>query len=116
VKRTRRTLSAAERLQATAFKESVQGRPCIRCGRVWPEMDAHHGIDASFLRRNRSDHVYDPRNACPICPRWEPCHGDHTSAMRRIPRSCLPASVEEFATELGLESRLERTYPKEGNR
>ncbi len=112
MKRTRRTLPPAEREQAAAFKESVQGRPCVRCGKTRSEMEAHHAIEAQFLRDRFPDHVYDKRNAVPLCPWWiDPaCHGDHTSRMRPLKRSVLPESVEEFAAELDLVWYLEQRY------
>lgn len=110
MKRSRRRLSTEEREQAAAFKLAVQGRSCVVCGRRWPVMDAHHGVEAQWLRRNRPEFVYDARNAVPVCPWWEPCHGSHTSAMHRIKRVMLPESVEEFAAELGVEWYLERYY------
>lgn len=110
LKRSRRRLTSEQRDAAAVFKASVQGRPCVVCGRSWPEMDAHHAIEASVLRDRHPAFVYDERNACPICPRFEPCHGDHTSRMRPIPRASLPESVEVFAAELDLGWLLDRIY------
>jgi hypothetical protein len=59
-------------------------------------------------RRGLKAHLWDPRNAVPVCE--EPCHRRHTTAVQRLPRAALPASVEEFAAELGVADALEREY------
>lgn len=52
--------------------------------------------------------LWDPRNGMAVERRR---HERHTSAHERIARSELPASVFEFAGELGLDWYLDRHYP-----
>ena len=52
--------------------------------------------------------VWDPRSGLAIC---ELCHARHTSAFRRIPRSCLTAANWAFINELGLDWWIARYYP-----
>lgn len=59
------------------------------------------GIDARGFRLN------DERNIVPVCRRH---HDLYHGCRLRIPREALPAGVEDFAAELGLEWWLERQY------
>jgi hypothetical protein len=71
----------------------------------------HHLIPKQVLRREgRSDRLTDPRVLMPLC---FDCHFSHESWSRRIWRDQLPASVWEFARELGewAVCRLEQDYP-----
>lgn len=52
--------------------------------------------------------VYDPRTAKPGCDRHH--HLLDTARKLKIPRRKLPAAVEEFAREHGLEAWLDREY------
>jgi len=105
LRRTRRRLTTARREQATRFHRSIHGKRCVSCGA--PATEAHHAIEAQYLRRHYPLHVYDTRNAVPVCGR---CHANHTAATRRLPRACLPVEAETFAAALGLTHLLERYY------
>lgn len=106
MKRTRRRLSEAERLEAKRFHESIRGQQCQYPGCLNVATDAHHVIEAQHLRRNHLP-VYDVRNALPLC------HSHHmnvTVRAQHIPRKCLWPENEEFARAHGQEWYLERFY------
>jgi len=98
VRRTQRRLSAYQRKAAEEFALAVWQLPCAVCG-LAPRYshDAHHVIEAQYLRRNHPDYIYDKRNALPLCRR---CHGRHTSAFSRVPLSQLTDDNLGFVHEL----------------
>jgi hypothetical protein len=108
------------------FWASVTRRGAARCWlcEVWPAdkgrcgqmsagvLDAHHVIRKALLRVEfplgaLDQIVWDARNGVPV-GRWH--HDQVENARARIPRSVMPAGVEEFAAELGLGWRLDRDY------
>jgi hypothetical protein len=87
------------------FEFEFEGRPC-RGG-----VQGHHIIAKQTLRRlGLAEFVMDKRNRLPVC---EYRHEQHTTGFKPIPRALLPASVFEFAAELGLGWYLDRHYPLE---
>lgn len=93
----------------------VKGKPCAVCGRP-DRVQGHHVISQQTLRKVASERgldvsavLWDERNGIPVC---ESEHSAHTSAKKRIPRSCLPLAAFQFAAELGLTWLIERDYPK----
>jgi hypothetical protein len=114
VRRTKRTLSPADRNRAGAFRRAVAHKRCAVCGAdsdlgpVISVIDAHHVVSARECR-SRGIPVYDPRNALPICRQD---HEHHENAAKRIPRSVLTEENWEFAREHGLEWYIERYYPE----
>lgn len=56
----------------------------------------HHVVERQELKRRKGD-ASDARNGVFLCFR---CHGDVTSASRRLTLAALPDSVFEFAWEL----------------
>lgn len=101
----RRRLTREQRAAAAEFRGSIEGKPCVVCGRDAEE--AHHVISADYLRRNHPGRVYEADNALPLC---RDCHGRHTNASRRIPIGHLLRVNREFADELGLGWYLDRYY------
>lgn len=69
-------------------------RRCLVCG--GRAVHEHHVVYRQELRRRGGD-PRDRRNLVPVCGR---CHGDHHSAVRRIPLELLPGCVWVFAEEL----------------
>jgi hypothetical protein len=75
-----------------------------------------HLIPRQLLKREgRADLIDDPRTWVPGCGGITGCSGHHGmldySRTLRIPRSLLPAAVEEVAEEAGLGWWIDRTYP-----
>ncbi len=72
-------------------------------------IDGHHCVSKQALkRRGLFAHLWDRRNRVPVC-RFR--HEQETSGYKPIPRGLLPASVFEFADELGLRWWVEKHYP-----
>ena len=72
-------------------------------------MDRVHLLKAQAVRREVGpDFEFDPRIMVPGCRRH---HGmlDQSRTLR-VPRHALPAGVEEFAREFGVEWLVEREY------
>lgn len=101
----------------------LHGLWCLITGR--PAQQAHHVIEADFIRRELRalgrpvvrQALGDPRNGMPITAR---AHEMHTNWIRRIKRPEIPDSVWEYARDmdalLGRESftcRLEHDYPED---
>jgi hypothetical protein len=111
-------MSTVEQAAAEAFFRSTVDRKarCVVCGKDKREaraagtrLQAHHVLSQQALkRRGLHELLWDPRNGVPTCE--YPCHSNHTSAYRRIPRAVLPPNAEEFAAELGLQHILEAQY------
>jgi hypothetical protein len=71
----------------------------------------HHPLEKRLLRaRGLHAHVWDERNAIFV---KASIHEGHTSKMQPIPREALPASVWEFAREIGpwATARVEADHP-----
>lgn len=86
---------------------------CIVCpaegGVCAGPVQGHHAVGKQTLRRNGfAAFLDDVRNRVPTC---EHRHEQHTTGYRLIPRAVLPASVFEFADELGLGWWLDKHYP-----
>lgn len=80
------------------------------------ERDGHHLVPKQTIKRELRrvyspdelrEVLWDPRNGIPV-RRY--CHDLLERCMFRIPRLRLPASVEEFAGDVGLDWYLDRTY------
>lgn len=113
-----RSLSKHEAQLAVRFREAALENPvCANCGYSGVFLEAHHCISKSFLRREGfpAEVLYDPRNSLALCcePAPNRCHSRHELAVRRIPRSVLPAEAFDFAEDCGLIWRLDRDYPLE---
>jgi hypothetical protein len=126
---SRRRVGATDSELAGAWIASVapSGARCAVCG-ARRQIQGHHVLSQQVLRHlaqenglnlaERERLRWDPRNGLAVCQRH---HDHHTLAVRRIPRSALPASVFEFADELDgryygggrapMRSRLDREYP-----
>lgn len=86
----------------------LRGARCVPCrarGRSTPARQAHHAVKEQNLPPELR---WDERNGVPVCL---PCHGAHTSMMRPIRYSELPADVVAWAAENGLSWALTRQYP-----
>lgn len=88
--------------------------PCVVCpgegGQCRGPVQGHHAIAKSKLRQlGLIAACMDLRNRVPVC---EHRHEQHTTGYRPIPRELLPASVFEFADELGLGWYVDRHYPE----
>lgn len=95
---------------ADIWREGLHGCECAVCG-TRAHLDGHHAIPKRVLiRLGFSEYVMDKRNRVPVCRQD---HESHECRHRPILRSELPASVFEFAAELGLEWYLDRHYPVE---
>lgn len=89
------------------------GGRCVMTGRLlsaWGDSwswHAHHCVPKHKLPPDRR---YDPRNGVLLA---RTAHEDHTSRKRTVPLDRLPASVLEFAVELGdwAVLALEREHP-----
>ena len=93
---------------ADIWREGLHGSKCVVCG-TSRDIDGHHAIPRRVLvRLGFGDYVMDKRNRVPIC-RHD--HESHECRHRPIQRRELPASVFEFAAELGLEWYLDKHYP-----
>lgn len=95
---------------------ALYGRVCVACPRkhAQPAVQAHHVVPRHAILtaphlsvEERRALAYDARNGLPVCVR---CHERHTSAVERILRARLPASVIEWACEHGFEHVIERSY------
>jgi hypothetical protein len=81
----------------------ASGGRCVISGSVARDAEdrgfqAHHALPARELRaRGLRDRVWDSRNGVWLARR---VHERHESAVERVPRSALPASVWEFCREL----------------
>lgn len=92
---------------ADIWRDGLHRERCVVCG-THINLDGHHIIPRRVLvRHGFSEYVMDRRNRAAVC-RHD--HESHESAHRRILRAELPASVFEFAAELGLEWYLDRHY------
>lgn len=82
---------------------------CMVHGICRGPVQGHHAIEKQALKR-RGLHRFldDTRNRVPVC---EHRHEQHTTRFKPIPRWVLPASVFEFANELGLGWLIDRDYP-----
>jgi hypothetical protein len=95
---------------------------CAVCGYDGVFVEVHHVIPKELLKRRLWEKnkpcpvevVWDSRNALVVCadPAPNDCHGKHTSAARRIPRSVLRPENFEFAEEHGLGYVLDAAYPE----
>lgn len=104
-------VSAREREQRDAWASNLG--PCMICPAEGAEcagpVQGHHAIDKRALkRRGLHRYLWDLRNRVPVCE-WR--HEQHTTRVKPIPRGLLPASVFEFAAELGLSWWVDRFYP-----
>lgn len=101
-------------LAAAVFYEAVtRTRRCAMCGRNARRLHAHHVIEKQVVKALVGKDwaiVYDPRNGIALDPT---CHERHTNRSHPLPRRKVPLAAWQFAEELGLESRIERSYPKE---
>jgi hypothetical protein len=113
LKATRRQpnpMTAAGREARAAWAANLG--PCVVCptegGVCAGPVQGHHAIAKQSLKRHGLHRVlWDPRNRVPVC---EHRHEQHTTRYRPIPRSLLPASVFEFADELGLGRYIDKVY------
>lgn len=81
--------------------------PCAVCGARF-RVDGHHIIPKRILRALGFDALcMDKRNRLPLCRRH---HERHEASVEPVPRELLPASVWEFADEIGLRWYVERHY------
>lgn len=110
---------------ALAFERAVKApKRCACCGRVARhpriDLDAHHVTPKETLKRLERERrlppgslVWDPANGMPLCSdaREQRCHARHTLAVKRVPRSRVPAPALRFAEGLGLTHIIERHYP-----
>lgn len=95
---------------ADIWRDGLHRERCVVCG-TRTRLDGHHAIARRHLiRLGLGDFIMDTRNRVPVC---RPDHESHECAYRRIRRDELPASVFEFARELGLDYYLDRYYPAE---
>lgn len=95
---------------ADIWRDGLHSQRCVVCD-TRQNLDGHHAIPKRvLLRLGYGDHVMDKRNRVPVC-RHD--HESHESRHRPIRRDELPASVFDFATELGLEWYIERHYSEE---
>lgn len=90
--------------------------PCVVCpaegATCRGPVTGHHIIPKSKLRDlGFAAYLMDLRNRLAVC---EYRHEQHTTAYKLIPRELLPASVFEFADELGLGWYLDRHYKQGG--
>jgi hypothetical protein len=98
---------------ARAWREAARAGICVMCGSR-QGLHGHHVIRQQLLRglarRRELDYEelrWDRRNLLVVCERD---HADHHGALKRIPRSKLPAAAIEFARKHGLEAVIEREY------
>lgn len=87
--------------------------PCVVCpaegGECSGPIQGHHIIPRQKLRHyGYLDFLLDRRNRLAVC---EHRHEQHTTGYKPIPRRVLPASVFEFAEELGLDWYIDKHYP-----
>lgn len=95
---------------ADIWREGIHECSCVVCG-ARAHLDGHHAIPRRVLvRLGFADYVMDKRNRVPVC-RHD--HESHENRHRPLRRDELPASVFEFAAELGLEWYLDRHYSAE---
>lgn len=97
------------------YEATAKKKVCVVCGSTH-KVQGHHVIAQQVLRRVARKFSYDvlvllwdKRNGLAVC---RDCHAAHTSAKKRIPRSCIPLPALEFAAELGLTYIIERDYPE----
>lgn len=86
--------------------------PCVVCpfegGECAGSVQGHHVVSREALRkRGLLAYEMDLRNRLSVCERR---HSQHTNKFKAIPREVLPASVFEFAAELGFSYYLDRHY------
>lgn len=95
---------------ADIWRDGLHGERCVVC-HTPRNLDGHHAIPRRvLLRLGFGDYIMDKRNRVPVC-RHD--HESHENRHRPLLRAELPASVFEFAAELGLEWYLDRHYPAE---
>jgi hypothetical protein len=81
--------------------------PGHRC--VGP-VKGHHALTRQTLRnRGLAEFEWDRRNRVPLC---EQAHLSHHTRSQPLSRGLLPASVFQFADELGLGWLLDKVYPE----
>lgn len=104
--------------------------PCRVCGAKKNGVEGHHVLPKQTIKTEWGGRLDNarlqvllwelptillgkrPRNGMPLCGQ---CHTDHELAVRRVPRFRLTADNWDFATELGLAWKLERTYPDDAD-
>jgi hypothetical protein len=90
---------------SAAWREGLG--PCVITGAVI-DIDAHHIIPAQVLRSlGLRAYLGDHRNRLAV---RRDLHLNHHSGTRPIPRELLPASVFEFAADIGLGWYLDKRY------
>lgn len=98
-------------IAADIWREGLHESKCVVCG-TRRNLDGHHAIPRRVLVWHHLDEfVMDKRNRVPVC-RYD--HESHECAHRLIRRCELPASVFDFAAEIGLEWYLDKHYKAEG--
>jgi hypothetical protein len=130
----RRRLSPAERALAARWFAIVSepGR-CAVCGATENDrgedgrrklivLQGHHVIPQQVMRQleqrlhlDEGCLVWAPEIGMLVCtgPDSNRCHDRHTLAVKRIPRSCVPADALLVASALNLDRLIERQYPIE---
>lgn len=109
-------LRATRRRRPTEIVSEIWRRDlggCAVCaaegGECRGPVQGHHAVSRQVLREHGLiAAMSDIRNRVPVC---EHRHEQHTTGYRPIPRELLPASVFEFAEEVGLGWWLDRHYP-----
>lgn len=90
---------------------------CVVCGSPH-DLEGHHVVEQQTLRRMAQDRgipamflLWDPRCRVIVC---ELCHTRHTRRIKPIPMRCLSYENLTYASDLGLEWLIERSYPLAG--
>lgn len=97
---------------------AVCGRTKLQARRAGTKLEAHHVVPKQKLKQVISARglsrllLWDKRWRLLVC--GYPCHSNHTTAFKRIPRVVLPESALLLAKELGLTYVVEREYPRGG--
>ena len=92
---------------ADIWREGWETGRCVVCG-TRRNLDGHHAVPKRvLLRLGFFAYVMDKRNRVWVC---RDDHESHENRHRPILRDELPASVFEFAAELGLEWYIDRHY------
>ena len=95
--------------EGAAFKAAVRGMRCVMCGTT-DGIQAHHAVPQQTLRRRgRTDVLWHPHNAVPLCVRD---HARHTTRFATVPFERLPAAAIAFAYARGLVEELLREHPR----
>lgn len=97
-----------------AWHKLPKGAVCAVCG-AGGDLDCHHIVPKQRLKRIARKRgipawylLWDPRGRLVVC---RPCHDMHERAQRRIGRGLLTKAAIGFASDLGEDSYIERTYP-----